>query len=142
MKYWSWPVLTAFLLSVSLLSTSSLATEGHTHKHSQMDVSTLLNTPSVSLKVKRDEMSGWNIQIEAENFRFAPDHVNQHPVANEGHAHLYVDGKKITRLYGSWFYLTDLSPGPHTLSVTLNANNHAELALHGKPVAASIEVVQ
>ena len=34
-----------------------------------------------------------------------------------GHLHLYVDGAKHTRLYGSWFYLDGLAPGAHALRV-------------------------
>ena len=45
--------------------------------------------------------------------------------AGEGHLHLYVDGAKHTRLYGSWFHLDGLAPGAHALRVEAVANNHA-----------------
>ncbi|MGI9301550.1 MAG: hypothetical protein ACR2RB_02430 [Gammaproteobacteria bacterium] len=139
-----------FLLSFILLATFPLinsiqATEsGHSHKHehSQIDVSALTEKPSVSLNVARDTVGGWNIHVKTRNFRFAPENASREPVSGEGHAHLYVDGKKVSRLYGAWFHLGELSPGRHEIRVTLNANDHASLVLHGEPVAASTEIIQ
>jgi hypothetical protein len=90
----------------------------------------------------RDSVGGWNIHLRTKNFRFAPENVNGHPVPGEGHAHLYVDGEKVARLNGPWFHLGSLSPGRHTIQVTLNANNHASLVLHGEPVAVTEEIMQ
>ena len=87
-------------------------------------------------------MVGWNIHVTTKNFRFSPENINKEPIEGEGHAHLYVDGKKISRLYNAWFHLSNLSPGSHTLRVTLNANNHAELVLNGKNIEYSKEVIQ
>ena len=142
MKY-----LICFLCSTVLLSATSLviATEsGHSHKHqhSHIEISSLPEKPGISLYVTRDVVVGWNIHLVATNFRFAPEHVNEQPVPGEGHAHLYVDGKKVARLHSPWFHLGDLSPGRHTLQVTLNTNNHASLVLQGIPVAATEEVIQ
>ena len=60
------------------------------------------------------------------------------PVAGEGH--LYVDGAKHTRLYGSWFYLDGLAPGAHALRVEAVANNHAPYHHGGEPVFATAAV--
>ena len=139
-----------FLFSLMLLTllpvaTSTIATEtvsSHKHGHNPVEVSSLPEIPGVSLDVMRDAVVGWNIHLKTENFRFTPESVNGQLIPGEGHAHLYVDGKKLSRLYGAWHHLGKLSPGRHTIRVTLNANNHSDLVLHGEPVAASVEVVQ
>lgn len=93
-------------------------------------------------RVTQDRMGGWNIHLLTQRFRFAPAHASEKARGGEGHAHLYIDGEKYTRLYGPWFYLPDdvLSPGAHTLKVTLNANDHTAWAVDGEPVQAATRV--
>lgn len=142
MKYLIGLMCTLVALSASSLVVATESQHSHRHKHSQLDVSSLTEKPMVSLDVTRDALGGWNIHVKTTHFRFAPENVNGQAVQGEGHAHLYVDGKKVVRLYGPWFHLGDLSPGRHTLEVTLNANNHANLVLHRTPVSASAEITQ
>lgn len=54
----------------------------------------------------------------------------------EGHAHVYVNGAKIGRLYGPWLHLPNLPKGEVTVEVTLNANDHRPLAVNGAPITA------
>jgi hypothetical protein len=77
------------------------------------------------------------LQVKTTNFAFAPERINTKGIASEGHAHLYIDGKKVTRLYGPWYYLGNLSPGQRTVTVTLNANGHEDLIYGGKPIQAT-----
>jgi len=74
-------------------------------------------------------MAGRNLEIITENFRFAPEHAGSENVAGEGHAHLYIDGKKIARVYGPWFYIPEPGPGTHSVRVTLNANSHQDFVV-------------
>lgn len=114
---------------------------GQEHGHHQMlDLLADGDAPSLSLSAEPDEVGGWNLHVMAENFRFAPEKVNTAHQAGEGHAHLYVDGKKVARLYGPWHHLGKLTPGRHELKVTLNANDHRPLAVDGVPVAAVVTV--
>ncbi len=87
-------------------------------------------------------MSGWNLQILPTRFAFAPERVNQAHVPGEGHAHVYVDGKKYARVYGAWVHLEPLGPGSHQIRVTLNANDHREFTLNGAKVEAVTTVVE
>lgn len=121
--------------------------EGHGHQHRQghghhkmLDLPADGDAPSLSLTAEPDAVGGWNLHVMAENFRFAPENVNGAHQTGEGHAHLYVDGKKIARLYGPWYHLGTLSPGRHELKVTLNANDHRPLAVDGAPVATVVTV--
>lgn len=107
------------------------------HAHGKLEIPTGKPVPAVDLEVAPDPMGGWNVQVKAENFRFAPEQVNQTSTANEGHAHLYLNGKKLTRLYGAWYYLDKLPTGPHSVTVTLNTNRHEELFHKGKRIEAT-----
>ena len=111
-------------------------------QHDEVDVSTWPQKPSLTLTANKDVMAGWNLQIEPNNFEFAPQRVNQANAVGEGHAHLYINGEKITRLYSNWYYLNNLQPGVHSVMVVLNANNHGTLILQGRKVSATIELVQ
>lgn len=92
--------------------------------------------PSVGITVTEDAKSGWNVRIHTSQFQFSPEKVGMSHVEGEGHAHLYVDDVKVARLYGPWYHL-ELSPGDHSVRVTLNANSHEELQINGSTIQAA-----
>ena len=96
--------------------------------------------PRLALTAAPDPMGGFNLRVRMANFRLAPEHTGDAPVPGEGHLHLYVDGTKHTRLYGTWFYLDGLAPGDHALRVEAVANNHAPYHHDGEPVFATAAV--
>jgi hypothetical protein len=98
--------------------------------------------PTVRLTIHPDARQGWNLEVQTTNFRFAPESVNQVSTAIEGHAHLYINGVKITRLYGNWYYLESLAPGRHQITVRLNTNGHEMLMHDGQAIedTATIEI--
>ncbi len=112
------------------------------HEHKTMEIPVGQPIPSVDLIVHPDALRGWNLEVKVSNFRFAPEKINQESNAQEGHAHLYINGEKLTRLYGSWYYLASLNPGQHKITVTLNANGHEELVHNNQRIedAETIEV--
>lgn len=115
------------------------AHEGHAaaHGHDAMiDLTADVNAPSLDMAL-HSESGGWNLELKTQNFRFAPDNVNGPHIAGEGHAHVYVDGTKIARIYGPWFHIGVLPDGAKTLTVTLNGNDHSPLAIGGIPLAIS-----
>jgi len=111
------------------------------HHHPPLEVSGQQPIPTVQLKVHPDPKGGWNLEVQVSHFRFAPERVNSKSVTTtEGHAHLYIDGQKVTRLYGSWYYLPKLAAGQRQLTVSLNANGHEALLYKGQPIAATVTV--
>jgi len=104
----------------------------HHHKHKQVDLAGGPNASTLKIRLVKDAMAGWNLRILTTNFRFAPEHVNKPPVVGEGHAHVYVNGRKIARLYSPWMHVGALPKGKVDVSVTLNANTHGPLAVDGK----------
>jgi hypothetical protein len=109
-------------------------------QHGKLEVGDVAAPPTVKVTVRKDPKAGWNLQIQVENFRFAPEHASTPHVPGEGHAHLFIDGKKITRLYGEWYHIPVLTAGTHKITVTLNANSHEDLMVKGKVVSATQEV--
>jgi len=97
--------------------------------------------PTLSMTVTKDAKSGYNIHLDTTNWTWAPEKVNTAAAPNQGHAHLYVDGVKVARMYGPWYNLDGLTPGQHDIRVTLNANTHAEYAVDGKVLEATASVV-
>lgn len=93
-----------------------------------------VGTPVLRLSIDEDQMSGYNLSFRASNFLFTPESVNQDHIKATGHAHLYVDGVKITRLYGEHYYMDNLSKGQHQIKVVLNTNNHLTYTIDGKPL--------
>lgn len=114
------------------------------HMHDQVDVSDVENIPAVSLNVSEDSKSGWNLNIQTENFEFDPKNANAEHVNGFGHAHLYINGEKITRLYGEWYYIDQalLKDGENEIMVTLNTNDHKDLIANDESVADVVVVAK
>lgn len=120
----------------------AVATSTAVHPHTVTDVSGWPQIPTVSIALHKDSKSGYNIEIIPTHFRFAPEHVNGAVVANEGHTHLYINGKKVARVYGAWFHIGEelLATGTNDVLVTLNANDHSELGVNGVRIQAASTV--
>lgn len=108
---------------------------GYGHQHKQLEIPAGQRIPEVDLIVTPDAMNGWNLELKLSNFKLAPENVNQGASFQEGHAHLFINGEKITRLYGNWYFLGNLEPGTNEISVTLNANNHDDLVHNGEMIS-------
>ena len=114
---------------------------GHSHGDDQVvDVAGSDAVPSVDLAVFEDPKSGWNLQVSVENFTLAPENASTEHVDGEGHMHIYVDGEKLTRLYGEWWHLSALTEGDHEVMVELSANDHRAYTVGGEPIAATATI--
>ncbi len=120
---------------------------GYTENSSVMDHGSADHGPMEStVRVKVDIGTEWDgagglhISIETEGWRWAPEEVNGDNFPGAGHAHVYVDGEKVGRIYGSYHYLPSLEPGSHEVRVSLNANGHNDLTWEGRPLEASTTV--
>lgn len=109
---------------------------GQSHAHDLLEVDASEAPHITELTIAEDAKSGFNLFLTTENFQFAPEQVNLPHVAGKGHAHIFVDGIKITRLYGPAYYLDGLTYGEHRIEVRLNANDHREYAVNGRRVVA------
>ncbi len=139
----------ATIISLNLFGYAASANynaDNHTHveeghQHGVLEIPQGATVPQVDLIVHQDAKRGWNLEIRTTNFKFAPESVNQANTYNEGHAHLYVNGQKITRLYSNWYYLSQLEPGRNEVKVSLNANGHEALSYQGVMIE-DLEIVE
>ncbi len=109
------------------------------HVHPKYEVTDPPNAPTVRLEATPDSKSGWNIRLITNRFRFRPDAVGSTTIEGEGHAHMYLDGQKIARVYGEWYHLPNIE-GEHEVRVTLNTNDHQDYAVDGVIVGDSIQI--
>lgn len=94
--------------------------------------------PSITGSVSQDASGTWLLEIQTTHFTFTPKKIgSQEESFHEGHAHLYINGKKINRIYGEYYNLDTLTPGTYDIKVTLNGNNHGVLTYDGKEIAYS-----
>ena len=115
------------------------ADASHSHSHEETLESEVPIAVSVSAEVGAN--GGVSVGITADGgWRWAPDSVDMEHEPGAGHAHIYVDGVKIGRVYGPGYDLTGLEPGERHIRVTLNSNDHKQLAVNGEPVEASATV--
>lgn len=104
--------------------------------HGAVHIPSEYTPPSVKIHVMEDYSGSWLLKVDTENFTFSPEKVGlTAPSYNEGHAHLYVNGKKINRLYGSYYNLGNLKHGKNEIKVSLHSNNHGALMYEGSLIA-------
>jgi len=134
------------LISVFLFLSLPTFSFGHSHMPGHHHDSTIelknsgLNM-SISIEVTKDSMKGYNLFLVTNDFTFTPRAAGQSAVIGQGHAHLYVNGVKVTRLYGNSFYLGNLKNGHNHVKVTLNSDDHRAYVYKDTSVSASAMVI-
>ncbi len=133
-------------IGFTIAAANGITLDGHDHEaHDAMDHSTMdhggmahdevfslevtATSPTLTVVVLEDPASGYNLHIMTENFTFSPENASLDHIEGEGHAHVYINGVKLGRFYGPWVHLDNLPEGEVTVEVTLNANDHRELAV-------------
>ena len=86
------------------------------------------------------EDGGVLVQIDTEGWRWAPEEVNGANSDGAGHAHIYADGVKLSRVYGNYHYLPGLDAGTREIRVSLNSNDHTELTWQGSKLESIVMV--
>ncbi len=114
-------------------------TSSHDHA-SAVNLPAGADAPGLDIKLTKDPKAGWNLQVIPQNFRFAPEHASTADVDGEGHAHVYINGIKLGRLYGNWLHIGELPKGAVEVKVSLNANSHSALTVDNAPVEASVTI--
>lgn len=110
--------------------------------HGSMSHEAMESQTPIGLQVSAaaDASGGVAVTIETENWRWAPENVDRQHRDGEGHAHIYVDGVKVGRVFGPSYYIMGLEPGRHDIRVTLNANSHNNLLVDGELVESTVMV--
>ncbi|MEC5423919.1 hypothetical protein QGM71_10500 [Virgibacillus sp. C22-A2] len=130
-----------FLFVAALLflhNQNSHYTSGHTegHTYETVEIPAGEEIPSIDGSVHQDHSGSWFVRIETDNFSFAPEKVGlEETNYKEGHAHLYINGEKVNRMYGDYYNLDYLDKGRNTVKVSLHANNHGIYMYAGEEIA-------
>jgi len=94
--------------------------------------------PTATLDIKKDPTGGFNVQVITSNFVWRPEMASMNHVPGEGHAHVFLDGRKIMRIYNQWFHLNTYQfstrAGEQLLSIEFVGNDHAPYTIAGLPV--------
>jgi len=94
--------------------------------------------PTVSLEITKDPTGGFNVHVDTTNFIWRPEMASMKHVPGEGHAHVFLDGRKIMRIYNDWFHLNTYQfatrAGEQLLSVEFVGNDHAPYTIEGSPI--------
>ena len=149
-----------FIVSFILLFVSIFNVTGQEmvmdHSHIPINVPTTAETPALSLHLTKDAMSGYNLTLNIQKYTLIPPpealsmSEMMNPTINavsgfiEGHAHLYINGVKIQRVYGKNIHLPQalFKSGINTVSVTLNNHGHMYWVAKEKKVLATLYVNQ
>ncbi len=114
---------------------------GEHHSHdTPIEVGEGLAVPAVTIRVQEDPASGWNLRADVSNFEIVPENASTAHIDGQGHMHLYINGEKVSRLYGPWHHIDSLSPGDNLIRVELSANDHSPLAVNGRIIDDSAVV--
>lgn len=98
------------------------------------------NIPTLEVEIIPGKV-GYAVHAETTNFTFSPEHADGTHVDNEGHAHIYLDDVKISRMYGPWFYLGEIKEkGAHTVRVELSTNDHHAYGHDGEKIDDSVVI--
>lgn len=97
-------------------------------------------SPTLYVRILEDPASGYNLNIVTEHFTFSPENASLDHIDGEGHAHVYNNGVKLGRFYGPWVHLDNLPEGEVTFDVTLNSNDHRELAVGDAALRQTITI--
>jgi hypothetical protein len=79
--------------------------------------------PSLAMDVKLEGTSA-EVTLFTQNFKFVKADGSGKQVHGQGHAHLYLDGKLIYKVYDPKFIVKKLPKGEHELRVELAYSNH------------------
>ena len=141
MRALQFAALVAFAMVTSPVFAAGDKHEGHAHGSAMVpDGQT---APTLAIEAMADTKDGFNLHLRTAHFTFSPQNTGQASDAIEGHAHVYVNGTKIGRVYGAWTHLPakHFNHGSNQIRVTLNDNLHNDWSVNGNAIEASIEVM-
>ena len=100
--------------------------------------------PTISLDVSKDPTGGFNVEVITTNFQWTPENASATHIEGQGHAHVYLAGQKIIRLYNNWFHLTTFQfaaiSGEQLLRVELVGNDHAPITANAMQISSELLV--
>lgn len=91
--------------------------------------------PYLGVKIKTTDQRMAHIQLETRNFTFSRLCGPNASGILQGHAHLFLDGRKLKSMYIPFEMIGPLKKGVHRIGVTLNIMpDHRVISSRGKPL--------
>ncbi len=116
--------------------------KGMQHGHTPVSLPKDSLTPKLTISLSPDSMSGYNLHLEIAQFQLeSPLNMGNAPKNTvEGHAHLYINGEKIQRVYGNDVHIPGkhFKEGMNQINVTLNNHDHKAWQKDGKEIISSV----
>lgn len=87
------------------------------------EIGTHQQPPTLDVKytLKEDDL---HLQLAVNHFSFSLENMGKENRPGEGHVHLYLDGKKVAKVFEPTYVLKDIAAGKHEVMVELAHNNH------------------
>jgi hypothetical protein len=131
--------LVVAIVAWMILALSSVAPlHAHTNGATSVHEIEQQSAPTATLDIQKDPTGGFNVQVVTSNFIWRPEMASMKHVPGEGHAHVFLDGRKIMRIYNQWFHLNTYQfstrAGEQLLSIEFVGNDHAPYTIAGLPV--------
>lgn len=101
--------------------TGAPAEEAHVHQHAP--------TLAVTHSLQQDDLE---LKLAVTNFSFSVENMGKDNRQGEGHVHLYLDGKKVAKIFEPTFVYKDIPTGKHEVMVELAHNNHESYGVSEK----------
>ena len=135
------PILSILFLSLPFQTDFAAANDHGANKIHEVQKS---EAPTISIGVKKDPTGGFNVQVLTTNFRWTPEKASGKHIEGQGHAHVYLAGQKIIRLYNNWFHLNTFqfatTSGEQLLRVELVGNDHAPITVNAQQISSELLV--
>ena len=117
------------------------------HEHTMIAIPESKLLPQLGLILHRDSKSGFNLTISAQDFELEPPENKNccestgSPIL-EGHAHIFVNGKKVYRAYAKYIHLpADLfQTGVNQVMVSLNDHDHNTWSIGAKMAMSTLVI--
>ncbi|MBL4632117.1 MAG: hypothetical protein JKY14_13555 [Paraglaciecola sp.] len=133
------------MLLAMTLQSSVIASTLEIHQHKSREISSNTPIPKIELTVFRDTMDGVNVHIEVANYVLNAPDLSIKSITSEygilqGHAHVFVNGTKRQRLYGSDVHIPKswLKDGVNQVAISLNSHQHENWVAQEQNIVGSI----
>lgn len=112
------------------------------HSPKMVDVSNSKAIPKITLMevIEEQHKMGYNLHVELDNWKFTPQYAGNTYKENQGHIHVYVNGKKDGRMYSNWYFLSNLKKGKNKISITINGDDHIAFTIGEKMIGNEKEI--
>lgn len=133
-------------LYLQLIPVLTIASTLEIHQHKTRDIGEKTPVPKIELQVFKDTVDGVNVHVDVEHYVINAPHANKSKETTtsdgvlQGHAHVFVNGSKLVRLYGRDLHIpaSSLQDGVNQVAVSLNSHQHENWVTGNLSIVSSV----